>query len=100
MMLDIIKRNFVHISCNCFVILYKSLVKSHLEYANSVWDPKRKSDVDKLERVQKTAIKLMPELFKRSYSDRLKALNLPMPKYRRHHGDMIELFKIIKGIYD
>jgi len=35
MMLDIIKRNFEHITRNCFVTLYKSLVKSHLEYANT-----------------------------------------------------------------
>ena len=49
--LGIIKRNFTYISRKCFVILYKSLVRSHLEYANSVWYPKRKTDVDKLERV-------------------------------------------------
>ena len=41
MMLGIIKRNFVCISRNCFVTLYKSLVRSHLEYANSVWYPKK-----------------------------------------------------------
>ena len=29
----------------------------------------------------------------------LKSLNLPTLKYRRHRGDMIELFQIIKGIY-
>ena len=49
-MLGIIKRNFAYISRNCFVILYKSLARSHLEYA-SVWYPKRKTDIDKLERV-------------------------------------------------
>jgi len=37
---------------------------SHLEYANSVWYPKRKNVVDKLERVQKTANKLILELSK------------------------------------
>ena len=59
MTLGIIKRNLVYISRNCFVTLYKSLVRSHLEYANSVWYPKRKTDVDKLERVQKRATKLI-----------------------------------------
>ena len=61
-MLGIIKRNFEHITRNCFVTLYKSLVKSHLEYANSVWYSKSKMDVDKLERVQKRSTKLIPEL--------------------------------------
>jgi len=60
MMLGIIKRNFEYTSKNCFVMLYKSLVRSHLEYANSVWYPKRLIDVDKL------------------------ALNLPTLKYRRY----------------
>jgi len=56
MMLDIIKRHFAHISRKCFVTLYKSL-----DHANSVWYPKRKTDVDKLERVQKRATKLIPD---------------------------------------
>jgi len=80
MMLGIVKRNFTFISRKCFIILYKSLVRSHLEYASSVWYPKRKMDVEKLERVQKRATKLKL-------------------KYRRYRGDMIEVFKIIKGIY-
>ena len=33
-------------------------------------------------------------------SDVLRILNLPTLKYRRYRGDMIELFKMIKGIYD
>jgi len=82
MMLCIIKRNFINISRNCFVTLYKSLVRSHLEYANSVWYPKKKSDVDKLERLPKRATKLIPELSKYSYIDKLKALNLPTLKSR------------------
>jgi len=98
MMLGLIKRNFEHISRNCFVTLYKSLVRSHLEYANSVWYPKRKIDVDKLECVQKRATELIPELSKKSYCDRLKALKLPTLKYRLYRGDMIELFQIINGV--
>jgi len=61
-MLDIIKRQFAPISRNCFVILYKSLVRSHLEYANRVWYPTKRTDIDKLERIQKRATKLIPEL--------------------------------------
>ena len=78
MMLGIIKRHFTHISRNCFVTLYKLLVRSHLEYANSVWYPKRKTDVDKLERVQKRATKLIPELSNKPYRERLKILHLPV----------------------
>jgi len=38
-----------------FVLIYKHLVRSHLEYNNSVWAPYRKLDIDKLEKVQKRA---------------------------------------------
>jgi len=62
--MGIIKRNFIHISRNCFITLYKSLVRSHMEYANNVWYPKRKIDIDKLERVEKRVTKLTPELSK------------------------------------
>jgi len=37
--LGIIKRNFTYLDEDTFVMLYKSLVRSHLEYANSVWNP-------------------------------------------------------------
>ena len=96
-MLGIIKRYFAYISRNCFVTLYKSLVRSHLEYANSVWYPKRKTD--KLEQVQKRATKLIPEISNKPNRERLKILRLSTLKYRRYVRDMIELFKIIKGIY-
>ena len=67
---------------------------------NSVWYPKRKKqDIDKMERVQKRATILIPTMANKSYSDGLKSLNLPTLEYRRHR-DVIELFKIIKGIYD
>ena len=42
-------------------------------------------DVDKLERVQKKATKLIPESSK-TYSERLKALNLQTLKYRQYCG--------------
>jgi len=39
--LGIIKRNFIYLDEDAFVMLYKSLVglTPHLEYANSVWNP-------------------------------------------------------------
>jgi len=52
--------------------LYKSSVRSHLQYSDSVWYPKRETDIDKQEQVQKRATKLISELSNKSYSDRLK----------------------------
>jgi len=41
-MLGIIKRNFIHKDPRTFILLYKALVRPHVEYANSVWSPLQK----------------------------------------------------------
>ena len=38
-MIGIIKRNFRYLDRDAFVMLYKSMVRSHLEYAAAVWSP-------------------------------------------------------------
>jgi ribonuclease P/MRP protein subunit RPP40 len=53
-----------------------------------------------LEKVQKRATKMIKAVQNLVYVDRLKYLNLPTLKFRRVRGDMIEVFKIISGIYD
>jgi len=49
--LGVIKRNFIYLDEDAFVMLYKSLVRSHLEYANSVWNPHRLGLIKDLEKV-------------------------------------------------
>ena len=57
-MLGIIKRNFIYLSEEAFVSLYKTLVRSYLDYANSVWNPYRMGLIKDLEKVQMRATKL------------------------------------------
>jgi len=66
------------------------MVRSHLDYCSSVWTPYRKEDIEDLEKVQKRATRLLPELKGFKYCDRLKAFKLPTLHYRRLRGDMIE----------
>ena len=49
----VINSNFKHMDTKTFLILYKSMVRSHLEYANLVWFPYKKEDIRNLEKVQK-----------------------------------------------
>jgi len=37
--LGIIKRNFIYMDEHTFILLYKSMVRPHVEFANSVWCP-------------------------------------------------------------
>ena len=41
-MMGIIRRTYINLNCHNFKLLYKALVRSHLEYANSVWYPYKK----------------------------------------------------------
>ena len=47
------KRNFKYLSISSCVLVYKNLIRSQLDYCNSVWTPYRKSDIEALEKVQK-----------------------------------------------
>ena len=74
--------------------------RSHFEYAVCVWNPHHQHLIEKLEKVQKHATKLVLRVKKLHYEDRLRQLQLRTLKYRRIRGDMIELYKIFAGTYD
>jgi len=42
-MLGIVKRTFIYLTPDSFVVLYKAMIRSHLEYAVSVWNPHHQS---------------------------------------------------------
>jgi len=98
-MFEIIKKNFIYLSEEAFVLLYKTLVRSHLEYANSVWNPYRMGLIKALEKVQMRATKLVMKLKHIKYKKRLERLKLPTLRYRRTRGDMIEVYKILTESY-
>jgi len=53
MMLGLNKRKFKYLTISTFILLYISMVRSHLDYCSSVWPPYRKGDIEALEKVQK-----------------------------------------------
>ena len=99
-MFGIIRRSFRHLNCKTFIPLYKGMVRCHLDFCASVYSPRLRSDVEKLESVQRRATKQLPELSNMSYEERLKKLELPTLSYRRQRGDMIELYKATQQIYE
>ena len=75
--MGIIRRSFRHLDPDTFSRLYKALVRPHLEYAVSVWNPYHIKDIKKLEQVQRRATKQITGLKDLSYDQRLQRLKLP-----------------------
>ncbi|CAF1029261.1 unnamed protein product [Brachionus calyciflorus] len=75
--------------------MYTSLVRPHLEYAVSVWNPSLKKDIDILERVQRRATRSIHGFRKFEYVERLKRLKLTNLTTRRRRGDLIQMYKLL-----
>ena len=71
--LGLIWRTIMYKEKQLIVPLYKAIVRPHLEYCIQAWRPYRKKDIDKLERIQRRASKMIPELRDLSYESRLLA---------------------------
>jgi hypothetical protein len=98
-MFGIIRRSFRHLDIPTFLPLYKGMVRSHLDFAASVYHPSLKADIEKIEAVQRRAAKQLPGMKNLPYADRLRKLKLPALTYRRTRADMIEIFKATSGLY-
>ena len=69
--LGLIRRTIMYKEKQLIVPLYKAIVRPHLEYCIQAWRPYRKKDIDKLERIQRRATKIIPELRDLSYESHL-----------------------------
>jgi hypothetical protein len=97
-MLGMINRTMVYRSPDILLSLYKSLVRPHLEYCVSAWSPHYVKDRERLERVQHRFTRMVPGLKGLEYEERLERLKLLTLEERRNRSDLIELFKISRGL--
>lgn len=93
--LAVARRTFECLNANIFSMIFKGLIRPHLEYAAPVWSPNLKKHKTLIENVQRRATKLVPGLSLLEYHQRLRKLKLPTLAYRRARGDMIQVYKIL-----
>ncbi len=87
-------RAFHYRDRNIFLRLYQQYVRPHLEFASPAWSPWTEADKAVLEKIQR----MVSGLKGQSYEEKLLELNLPSLDERRLQADMVQTFKIVKGI--
>lgn len=78
--------------------LYKTMVRSRLEYCCPLWNPHKIQDIQTIEAVQKAFTKKIGSLKDLDYWDRLKRLSITSLQRRRERYIIIHIFKIINDM--
>ena len=92
-MLGFINKGITSRDKETIISLYSLLVRSHLEYCVHFWSPVCKKEVDRLERVQRKATKMIKGLGSLLCEERLRERGLFSLEKRRLRGDFITVFK-------
>jgi len=96
--LGMIKRTITFKDMRVMLSLYKSLVRPHIEYCISAWSPHYKKDKEIIEKVQRRFTKMVNNMERKPYEERLYCLKLWTLEERRNRQDLIEVFKMCNGL--
>ena len=94
--LGLIKRAFHSRDQVTIINAFKTYVLPHLDFCVQIWAPGNKSWQDKLERVQKRALRLIPSLSGLDYQTKLEKTGLLSLCDRRKMFDLVEMYKRTK----
>ena len=81
---------------------YFSLVRSSLEYSSAVWDPFRQKDIDKLEKIQRSAARFVTQNYRQTASVTSLIQNLGWTdlKTRRKNSRLVSMFKLLNELVE
>ena len=77
--------------------LFKTMVRSKLEYCCPVWDPAKLEDIREIENIQRNFTRKISSCRDLDYWQRLKALKLMSLQRRRERYIIIHTWKIVNG---
>ncbi len=91
----LLRRSFETRDPSLLMVLFNTYIRPMVEYCTCVWSPNVKTDVTKLERIQRHFTKrILPNC---AYSERLSVLGIKTLEHRRLYFDLMFLFKVIHG---
>ena len=93
-----IMRTFLTRQPDVMMMLMKSLVLPHIEYACVVWNPHTQQDISLLESVQRNYTCRLDGMKDKNYYQRLISLNIYSAERRRDRYLIIYIFKILQNI--
>lgn len=96
--LGVLRNAFVSRDLEIWRRLYTVYVRPHLEFAVQAWCPHSKGDIKAIEKVQRRATKIPHCLKDLRYQDRCKRMGIVELTKRRTRGDLIQMFKITRGL--
>lgn len=98
--LGFIRRNILTKKENIKEVAYKTLVRPQLEYASSVWSPHTKSNIDKIEKVQRRAVRWVKQDYSyySSVTSMQSQLGWQTLQDRRDLSRLIMFYKIMYGL--
>lgn len=98
--LGLINKIFTNKNTKVLLTLFKSFIRSSLEYSSIIWNPYTRGSIRNVERVQKRMCRLLPEVRYLTYKNQLKVLGLLSLETRRLRFQLITIFKMRKGLID
>jgi ribonucleases P/MRP protein subunit RPP40 len=96
-MLAMLRHTFMSRDVETWSSLYRTYIRPHLEFAISAWNPLLKRDIKMLEKVQRRVTRFPTVLKNVEYHERLVRMKLTSLETRRRRGDLIQLYKCLRG---
>jgi hypothetical protein len=94
--LGLMKKSFISRTSLTLLPIYKSNIRSILEFGSIIWSPHTQASSDLIERVQKRFTRIFADIRPLSYRQRLQKLSLLSLATRRLRYRLIFLFKILR----
>ncbi|BHF84352.1 hypothetical protein SprV_0902750300 [Sparganum proliferum] len=95
--LYLVKRTFSSFDEDCFVKVFGTFVRPHMELAIQAWRPWTATDLGILEKVQRRATELVSGPWSLPYETRSANLDFFPLNYRHIRGHLIQAFRIVRN---